>query len=176
VRTGDIVGVQCCFSGSDNITGEAPSSGSSVATWGTGTNPALADGQTAVPDSTNPNYVMLMNAEIEPDNEVTIHGVKARKGKVKIRLTVPNDGVASVEPGPLARKKCGVPRCGLQVKPMSQLVTAGAVTLVARLTKAVRRYVRRSGRFSFRVSVGFLPTHGVKAIQRSSNVTVKPKR
>jgi hypothetical protein len=172
IRAGDHLGVNCC-SGDDGITtSDVPGSGTFLV-WGTAAALLLADGETRAFDSDHQDNVVMMNADVEPSNALTIDGAKVKKGKVIATVTAPNDGTVTMEPA-TAFKKCKAPRCGPRTRRVSIQVKAGVATeITARIVKAIRRAALERGRFKFKATLGYQPTLGDPALFTNSFVTTK---
>src|SRR5262245_56395472 len=91
IQPGDLIGLDCCQSGNNAIT--TASSVGSRASWGTGADLPLAEGETRAANANNTG-ALLVSAEVQPDNSFTLGGVtrNKKKGTATLNLTLPNPG------------------------------------------------------------------------------------
>ena len=73
IQSGDFIGINCCNSGLTAFSGAA---GASMDNW----SPPLGDGETRSPDGPNPNFQLLVNADIEPDADRDGYGDETQDG------------------------------------------------------------------------------------------------
>ena len=145
IRAGDAIGVTCCMAGADNITSTSIPGSGNLLVWGLGSNPPLGDGETRAPDTTSHNnFLLMLNADIEPTSQFTLGKAKVKGGKVKATATVPNPGVLAVG--------------GKLVRSTSINATAGAVTLAIKLTKAGRSRLDSAGKL--KLAITYTPSFG----------------
>src|SRR5262249_22297605 len=92
IQPGDLIGLDCCQSGNNAITTPSSTIGGR-ATWGTGADLPLSDGETRTADADNTG-ALLVSAEVQPDNSFTLGQITRNKkrGTATIPVSVPNEG------------------------------------------------------------------------------------
>jgi hypothetical protein len=155
IQAGDAIGVTCCRAGADNITSTSIPGSGSLLTWGVGSNPPLGVGETRAPDSTSHNFMVMLNADIEPTAVFTLSKAKVKGSKIKTTANVPNPGVLAAG-GKLVRRTS------------VNASSAGPVALAIKLTKAGRSRLSRTGRL--KLAITYTPSFGTAT---SSKLTAK---
>jgi hypothetical protein len=158
ILPGEIIALNCCLNGlSNNAT--ANSTMGNFASWGTAGFQPLGDGETREPDSGTHPAVLMVSAQVEPDNSFTLGKVKAKLGRIRLKVTVPNPGVLSAGTRLLKSSRFTVK-------------TPGTVTMVGKPTRTGRARLSRTGKL--KVVVTYTPTFGTATTQKAKAKT-KPK-
>jgi hypothetical protein len=153
ISKGDTIGLRCCaaatgtffYVGTSNLFSEPP----------------LTDGgPNRAPDFTN-LVVPAINATIEPTNSFTVDPKSKKKGKVVLKLTLPNDGTIAVA---VTGKKS-------LVKPGKTAdILQGAGKFILKPSKKGRQKLDAKGKAKTKVAVTYTPKFGQATTQ-----TVKVK-
>jgi hypothetical protein len=97
----------------------------------------LADGATAAPDNTYPNFELLFNADVVPSNSIEVGATQRnkKKGTATLNLTVPNPGTLTAA-GNGARVSSAI----------SKAVAAGPVQLLINAKGKKRKALNAKGK------------------------------
>jgi hypothetical protein len=164
ISSGDLIGLDLLDSSSS--VAQATVAGSMVYEWGN--NGFLADGQTAPPKYTYPNYELGFNADLVPTNTITVGATQRnkKKGTATLNLTLPN-------PGDLSASGNGVKAASGHGAVISKAVGAGAAQLLIKATGKKKRKLNRTGKVTANVTITYTPTNGDPTTQ---SVTIKLKK
>jgi hypothetical protein len=174
IAVGDSIGVDCCQAGQHDVHFQNAGAGD-INFWGSLLNLPLADAEQRNFDSTNSNFELLLNADIEPDADndgfgdetqdqctgqagsqalpcsgFTIKSAKARKkGKATLVVSVPGAGTLSA--GGKAFKTATATRADPSV---------GDLTLNLKPTKSTRKKLEERRSLKSSLTVTYTPTGG----------------
>ncbi len=164
ISAGDLIGLDLLDSSSS--VGQANVAGSMVYEWGN--NGFLADGETAPPKYTYPNYELGFNADLVPTNTFTVDATQRnkKKGTATLNLTLPN-------PGDLSASGNGVKAASGHGAVISKAVGAGAAQLLIKATGKKKRTLNKKGKATVNVTITYTPTNGDPKTQ---SMTIKLKR
>jgi hypothetical protein len=154
IDAGEAIGVDCCAGGGDNITSAAVPGSGNFLVWGTGTNAALGGNETRFPDSDHTDQLLMLNADIVPDNHFIFQGVKVKGRRVIATVAAPNPGVLTVESKLVRRTTVNVPAPA----PDRRARFSQVVRLSAKTTKAGRARLSRAGKLKLQVT--YTPSFG----------------
>jgi hypothetical protein len=148
VSKGDAIGLKCCAVAASTFF----YLGNSNVFFG----PPLTDGDPNRAPTNTDAVVPAINATIEPTNTFTVEPKSKKKGKVKLKLTLPNDGTVSVV---VTGKKS-------LLKPGSSTDLAqGEAELKLKPSKAGKKKLKRKGKAKTKVAVTYTPKFGTATTQ-----------
>jgi hypothetical protein len=154
IDAGDAIGVDCCQGGFDDITSAAAPGSGNFLVWGTGGNSLLGNGETRAPDSDHPGELLMLNADIVPENHFLLDDVRAKGKRVLATATVPNAGVLTVGNKLLKQTTVNAPAPA----PGQRALFSEEVPLSVKTTKAGRARLRRAGKL--KLNVVYTPIYG----------------
>jgi hypothetical protein len=147
IDAGDAIGIDCCQGGFDDITSTPVPGSGNFLVWGTGGNPLLGNGETRAPDSNHSGELLMLNADIVPENHFLLDEVRVKRNRVLATATVPNAGVLSVGNKLLRRTTVNA----AAPDPGARATFSELVPLSVKTTKAGRARLRRAGKLKLRV-------------------------
>jgi hypothetical protein len=154
IDAGDAIGIDCCQGGFDDITSAAVPGSGNFLVWGTGANSLLANGETRAPDSDRTGELLMLNADIVPENHFILDKAKVKRASVKAQVTVPNAGALTVGSRLLKQATINVGAPDENARALFSKV----VTFSVKTTKAGRARLRRAGKLKLQVT--YTPIYG----------------
>jgi hypothetical protein len=158
ITSGDPIGIDCCRD--PGGTYFAQNGGSRFGSW---IGPLMNYASPRIPSQNNGELTVA--AEIEPDSAFSIERVRSRHGRIRIAVSVPNQGVLTAgdqpshRPGPSQRHPRKI------VRPLRLDTQPGTSVLVLHATHKARWAMRASARIKLKLRIAFTPIGGSEAVQ-----------